>query len=266
MLGFNFYHRHIRNYVALFGTLFNDIQIQRDNLKLIKVPISYGPREKFLARIDEDPTLSRPNAIYLPAMSFEITGFSYDPSRKLNKNIRLTKSYSSVEDVVASAYSPIPYNINFELSIMTKSAEDATRIVEQIIPFFTPDFTSTVILNNELDIRYDIPLILESHSVQDSYDADFLTRRTLVHTLSFTMKAYFLGPVKSTKIIKFVDSNVLDNDTSQKYLDVNTFPGLTSDGQPTTSSNNSISYTEINSSDDYGFITEVSIADLSNNE
>jgi len=240
MLGHNFYHQHIRKYVAMFGTLFNDIYIQRDDTEVLKVPITYGPREKFLARLD-DPDF-RKQAITLPRISFEITSMSYDAARKLNKATKLQYPATS-NSTRLQAYNPIPYNINFELSIMVKNAEDGARIIEQILPFFTPDFTPSVILDSSMNLRYDVPLILEGHSIEDTYEGSFETRRALIHTLQFTMKAYILGPVTEAAVIKFANTNLYTPDTvegasansSLEIVErVDTQPGLTTTGTPAT--------------------------------
>lgn len=268
MLGHNFYHSHIRNYVAMFGRLFDDIYIQRDDKEMLKVPITYGPREKFLARATEDPLLNRPNAIYLPRMSFEMVGMSYDPARKLNKNNKLKRPFQNNNSTLVTSFQPVPYDINFELSVMTKSVEDAAKIVEQIFPFFTPDFTSTVQLNSELEVLYDIPLIMNGHSIEDTYEGDFETRRAVIHTLTFAMKAYFLGPVTQTNIIKFANTNIHTPEDMVNISDtpvierVDTQPGLTANGQPTSNSSSTVPYTEINPNDDYGFVNTIVVTDI----
>jgi hypothetical protein len=170
-----------------------------------------------------------------------------------------------------TAFNPIPYNINFELAIMVKNAEDGTRIIEQILPFFTPDFTASVILDSSMDLRYDVPLVLENHSIEDTYEGSFETRRALIHTLQFTLKAYLLGPVTEAAVIKFANTNIYSPDdvttaasnTSTQFVEqVNTTPGLTANGEPTSNSSDTVAYTEINASDDYGFINEITLGDL----
>lgn len=269
MLGHNFYHQHIRKYVAMFGTLFNDVYIQRDDTEVLKVPITYGPREKFLARLD-DPDF-RNQATTLPRMSFEITSMGYDSARKLNKATKLQYPTTS-NSARLTAFNPIPYNINFELAIMVKNAEDGTRIIEQILPFFTPDFTPSVILDSSMDLRYDVPIVLDGHSIEDTYEGSFETRRALIHTLTFTMKAYLLGPVTEAAVIKFANTNVYSPDdvstaaanTSLELTErVDTRPGLTANGEPTSNTSDSVAITEINASDDYGFINEITLGDLS---
>lgn len=269
MLGHNFYHQHIRKYVAMFGTLFNDIYIQRQDSEVLKVPIAYGPREKFLARMD-DPDF-RNQAIVLPRMSFEITTMNYDPSRKLNKSTKLQYPATSNSKRL-TAFNPVPYNITFDLAIMVKNAEDGTRIIEQILPFFTPDFTATVILDSSMDLRYDIPLILENHSIEDTYEASFETRRALIHTLSFTMKAYILGPVTEAAVIKFANTNIyspnnvttaVSNTSTEFVQQISARPGLTANGEPTSNVADSVAITEINAADDYGFINVITDGDLS---
>jgi hypothetical protein len=235
MFGNRFYHQTTRRFVAMFGTLFNDIVIDRVNnagstVQRMKVPIHYAPMQKILARIEGDPNLDQP-AMTLPRMSFEIVNLQYSPERKLTS---LTKNVVNSTDpnIRKTQFVPAPYDIEFQLNIMTKYAEDGTKILEQIIPFFKPDVTVSVRLIDELDLFLDVPIILNSVTMDDSYEGEFLTRRSMTWTLSFTVRGYFFGPVESKKIIKFVESNVND-------LDGNTFstltaqPGLTADGQPT---------------------------------
>lgn len=271
MLGHNFYHRHIRNYVAMFGTIFNDIYIQRDDNSMIKVPIAYGPREKFLARAELDPDLDRPISTYLPRMSFEINSFNYDPTRKLNKTLKLRDANNNLNDSLRTAFAPIPYDIGFELAIMVRNAEDGAKIVEQILPFFVPDFTSTVNFNTELDLKLDIPLVLNGHSIEDTYEGSFETRRALIHTLTFTLKAYFLGPVSTTNVIKFANTSAYSTDdvatansTNTTALErINTRPGMYANGSPTSNSSASVAYTLINPDDDFGYINIIETTDLS---
>lgn len=212
MFGHEFYHEHIRRYIVVFGTMFNNIVISRKTEtgvvdKRIKVPISYSPREKLLARIETDPKLNKPTAVSLPRMGFEITSMTYAGERKLSTIQRYTVKSTADSSKKSLVYAPVPYDINFQLSIMVKNAEDGTQILEQILPFFTPEWTNSVQLIDDLELKMDIPLVLVSVSSDDTYDGDFETRRALIWTLDFTMKAYFYGPVKNKKIIKFANVN-----------------------------------------------------------
>ena len=177
MFGHEFYHEHIRRYVVVFGTMFNNIVVSRRDSagtvqKRIKVPIAYSPRDKLLSRIEDDPSFSKPTAINLPYMGFEITSMTYAGERKLKTIQRYTIASKTDTKKRSLVYAPVPYDINFSLSIMVKSAEDGTQILEQILPFFTPEWTNSVQLIDDMDITLDIPLVLISVSSDDTYDGD----------------------------------------------------------------------------------------------
>jgi hypothetical protein len=190
--------------------MFNDIEISRKTgnttTQQMKVPINYAPMQKILARINQDPQLNAP-AITLPRMSFEMTGMTYAPDRKLTSVTKLVKSGGADGDMT-SMFAPAPYDIEFQLNVMTKYNEDGTKIIEQILPFFKPDCTVSVKLIDELGTYFDIPIVLNSVSQEDTYEGDFETRRALIWTLNFTMKGYFFGPVSTKKQITFVDVDV----------------------------------------------------------
>lgn len=251
----HFYNRTTRRYIALFGSLFNKMSITREDnsgnqLQRMIVPISYGPYQKFLARITQDPGLNRPQAISLPRMSFEILSMNYDGVRKTNSLNRLYNSDSS-----NFYYSPAPYNLEFNLYIMTKYAEDGAKILEQILPFFKPEYTFSAYIMDDLE-ALDIPLILNSVSVEDIYEGDFQTRRSLMWTLSFTMKGWFFGPQKTPKVIKFADVryyNGLETNLDP-LMRVTIQPGMTANGSPTTDINETVPYQDIEVDDDWGVI------------
>lgn len=271
MFGRTYKHDVLRKYIILFGTVFNDIYVVRDNLstgenvQTIKVPLTYGPREKVLARLEGDPGLDRQVAIVLPRISFEMTTFEYDPTRKLNTLNKLTKQSSTAgsDDQVSYQYQPVPYNINFTMSIMTKTSEDGTRIVEQILPYFTPEWTASVNLVPEVDGPRDIPIILNNVSVEDTYEGDFVQRRAMIWTLDFTMKAWLYGPTKKSSLIKYAettfrltdDVDIANTTTTAETVTVAVQPGLLANGSPTSNAAASIDYTEIKSTDNYGIIT-----------
>jgi len=198
-----FYHEILRKTVIAFGTLFNDIEIKHTNssddvVSIIKVPLAYGPTQKFLARLEQSPNLSKPTQITLPRMSFEFTGITYDSSRKVTTTQQFTVSDATNGNVTKKAYMPVPYNMQFELSIMSKLNDDALQIVEQILPYFQPAYNLTVTLvNNGIDEKRDIPIILENVTMQDDYEGNFTTRRVLLYTLRFTAKTYLFGPVST---------------------------------------------------------------------
>ena len=268
MFGYTFHHGLIKKYVVLFGTLFNDIYINRvdptsSDITNIKVPISYSPKDKMLARLDADPNLQRP-AIVLPRMGFELTDINYAPTRKLNTLIKHTAIDPDNGDQLKYTYNPVPYDFNFILSIAVKNADDGTKILEQILPFFTPEWTPSVELIPELNINHDIPVVLNAVSSEDSYEGDFETRRAIIWTLSFTLKGYVYGPVRKSNIIKiantnFYDSTVYDSiDASVGNVDiassVDVLPGLLANGSPTSNSSLTVSPDQINANDNYGYI------------
>ena len=195
MFGNIFHHNTLRKYVILFGTVFNNIYVTRQNaggetVQTIKVPLSYGPKEKYLASLEGNPNLDNKVAVTVPRISFEMTTFQYDPERKLNTLNRKVKNNKS-------QYQPVPYNISFQMSILVKNAEDGTKIVEQILPYFTPEWTASVHLVPDMeDDPWDIPIILNDISSEDTYEGNFETRRAIIWTLNFTMKGYLFGPTK----------------------------------------------------------------------
>ena len=205
MLGTYFYHEILRKTIIGFGTLFNDINIRhddrsRDTLSETKVPLIYGPKQKFLARLGQQEELTKATAITLPRMSFEMSGMSYDSSRKSS----VTRTFKAVDSTDPSnkkakkVYLPVPYNIGFELNVMTKLNDDALQIVEQILPFFQPAFNITIDLIGSIGEKRDIPVVLDNISFQDDYEGSFEVRRALIYTLSFTAKTYLFGPIAQT--------------------------------------------------------------------
>ena len=209
MLGQQFYHETIRKIVIAFGTMFNSIDlVRKDNsgavTQIMKVPLAYGPREKFLVRLREDADLTKQVAITLPRIGFEIKDLSYDPARKLSRVQKFKKVKGANTKQLDTQYMPVPYNLDFELYIMAKQSDDALQIVEQILPYFQPDYTLTINDMSDMGIKKDVPIILNSISYEDNYDGDFVSRRALIYTMSFTTKFYLYGPVTSSKVIKTV--------------------------------------------------------------
>jgi len=197
MLGTYYYHQIIRKTIIAFGTLFNQIYIKHldadnNDYSELRVPFAYGPTQKFLARIEQQGNLNKPVAMTLPRMSFEMTSIQYDATRKAN----LTQTFKASDGVnLKKVYLPVPYNIGFQLNIMTKLNDDALQIVEQILPFFQPAFNLTVDLIDSIGEKRDIPVILNNVSFTDDYEGDFSTRRVLIYTLDFTAKTYLFGPI-----------------------------------------------------------------------
>ena len=236
MFGNEYYHETIRRYVIVFGTMFNDMVVWRRNdagaiVKRIKVPIAYGPRAKFLSRLRQDPNLTKPSGIDLPRMSFQISGYNYDVSRKL-PTIGQIKAPVANNSVNGSVYNPVPWNIDFELSIYVLNAEDGTMLLEQILPYFTPEWTNTIKLVDDLDIRMDVPVVLNTVTTEDTYEDSYENRRTIIHTLSFTMKGYLFGPVKNKDIINTANTRVFvldgfESDIESANSGPNSVTGLT---------------------------------------
>ena len=200
MLGTYFYHEITRKTVIAFGTLFNDIYVRHEDgagndISEMKVPVSYGPRQKFLARIQQQPELNKATQITLPRMSFEISSIQYDPTRKSG----ITQTFKVKEgEQMKKVFMPVPYNLGFELNILTKLQDDGLQILEQILPFFQPGFTLSVDLVKSIGEKRDIPMVLQSITQQDDYEGDFATRRALIYTLQFTAKTFMFGPIADT--------------------------------------------------------------------
>ena len=220
MLGTYFYHEIIRKTIISFGTLFNDISIRHTKsdgsiLDETKVGLSYGPMQKFLAKIEQQEQLTKSVAITLPRMSFEMTNIQYDSTRKTGVT-QTFKANDTTDNKTKKVFMPVPYNIGFELNIFTKLNDDALQIVEQILPFFQPSFNLTVDLVSSIGEKRDIQIVLDSIDFQDDYEGSFQTRRALIYTLRFTAKTYLFGSIADTSegLIRKVQADV--------YADTNT--------------------------------------------
>ena len=205
MFGEHFYHETIKRSVSVFGTLFNNISIKRASGESLKVPLAYGPRSRWIARLQStlDP-YEKAIAITLPRMGFELTSIAYDSSRKLTKKNRMRKVDANNPLQMQYQYAPAPYNLGFTLSVMVKNTDDGLQIIEQIMPYFTPDYTVTINTVPDMGDKRDIPIILDNMSQEDTYEGDLTTRQVLTYTLDFTMKNYIYGPVTSSEIIRTV--------------------------------------------------------------
>lgn len=207
-----FYSEHIKKTVIGFGALFSKVKVIRRNPndatatpQVVAVPIAFGPKEKIITRLEQDPSLTGHTYITLPRMAFEVTGYSYDVSRMTGRN---NKIQCFNENGVSSVYSPVPYNVDFSLYVLTKGTEDGLAIIEQILPLFTPEYTLTINALPSMNIQQDVPFILNSVSVQDDYEGDFSTRRLVTHTLNFTAKLSLYGPVKTNGAIGRTDTGI----------------------------------------------------------
>jgi hypothetical protein len=264
MFGHTYNHGAIRKYIIMFGNMFNDINVVRYNnageaVQAIRVPIAYGPREKFLSRLDQDPTLSKQVAIQLPRLSFEITNMSYSPNRALNKMVR-NSTVGTGSNSLKTQFTPVPYDINIQLSGMFANQEDAVQVVEQILPFFRPEWTNSVKIVPEIGDYYDVPTVLNSMSIEDTYDSDYQTRRAIIYTFDFTVKGYIFGPVSNRGVIKRTiiditnnaDADPIGTETGpQKKLILT--PGLLANGQPTSNSAASVALSSITANANFGY-------------
>ena len=252
MLGDYFYHESLRKIIIAFGTIFNNIHIHRKDssgnvIQSIKVPLAYSPKEKFIARLDQQPDLveDRRVAVNLPRMWFEISGISYDPSRKLNRMGTIKKVRSTATDgkIMNKQFNPVPYNISMNLYSFTSSAEGGLQIIEQILPFFQPDYTVTIKAIPTMNIVRDVPIILNSVNYEDTYSGDFTTRRAVVYTLSFTAKTYLYGPISQQRVIKETQADMYTDTTGtekrEQRIVVTTDP------------------TNADADDDFGFTTTI---------
>lgn len=225
----HFYHATVRNSIIVFGKLFNQVYIKRDNSdgtpnQLVKVPMTYGPKEKWLQRSQNDPTLDRPVEIVLPRMTFEITDFQYDTTRKLNSLNQLVVEDTENDQKRRTQFVPVPYNLGITMYIISKTQEDALQIVEQILPFFTPAYNLTVNINPQMGYSFDVPTILNSVTLQDDYDGQFEIKRVVLYTLTFTMKTQMFGPINETNLIRTVTANI---NKEQNDVDGSTVSGVT---------------------------------------
>lgn len=215
----HFYHQLTRKAVVLFGRLFDDISIIRKNgqtgaeVNRFRVPIVYAPKEKMVTRILSDPDLLRQLGAILPRMSFEITGITYDSQRKQNSLLKSAKS--NTVNHVSSSYMGVPYDITFSLNVYARNIDDGTQIVEQILPFFNPDFTVTTNMIPDLGALKDIPIILNNVTNNIEYEGDYDSVRYVYWTLNFTMKTYYYGPISYPKIIRTVYANIYNDPSLQ---------------------------------------------------
>ena len=216
MFGTHFYNEGLRKLTIAFGQLFNNIVLQNTSstgaiTKRIRVPLAYAPKEKFIVRLEQQANLQsdREVSITLPRLGFEITGLSYDSSRKLNKMNKTIRVKNNEEGKKTNFnYTPVPYNINFSLYSFTATAENGLQIIEQILPFFQPEYTVTMNVVPELSLVRDIPIILNSVNYEDTYNGEFTQRRAVIYTLSFTAKTYLYGPMSNQKVIKTAQADL----------------------------------------------------------
>lgn len=234
MFGNYFYHKRVRTAVSVFGSLFNNLHILRQNssgevISQVKVPLSYAPKRNFIERLNEmakGEEAERRVAMKLPRMSFEITAMAYDAARQLPKVNRFEKEYEDNKNTRYKMYTATPYDITFQLSIYAKSQDDALQVVEQILPYFAPQYTVTVKPFSDIpDIKEDVPISLDGVNFEDAYDGAIEQRRTIVYNLDFTMKINFYGPNQDYGIIREVNNNLyIMGDSDTFYTNINVTP------------------------------------------
>ena len=268
MFGNSFYFGTIRKYVIAFGNLFNDIYVQRldsngNRIQTLAVPLAYGPKEKWLVRLVQDPNLDADVAITLPRMGFEITNLTYASQRKLSSTLRNSRLKTSDLDRVDTQFVPVPYDINILLSIFVRNADDGAQILEQIVPYFRPEFVTNVRLIPEMGIVSDTPVVLQDVSVEDTYEGDFDTRRALIYNMNFSMKAYFYGPVSNSGVIKrTIIPIAVDTAADAPFVEKLTVtPSQFANGAPLTSpsanSSLSVNTDQISANSDFGFTVDI---------
>ena len=218
----HFYNRTIRKVVVAFGTMFNDILLQRYSVdgttkqELFKVPLTYGSKEKYITRITSDPNLTKTISSTVPRISFEMTGMSYDSGRKQVSTLQNFSANTATG--IKTQFAPIPYNFDISMSIFVRNTEDGTQILEQILPFFTPDFNVSVDFIAPMDQKYDMPVILNSVSNEVDYEGDYNTNiRSIIWTLNFTVKGYLYGPVSQPKIIRSSITNIINEPSLHEH-------------------------------------------------
>ena len=268
MFGNSFYFGTIRKYVIAFGNLFNDIYVQRldsnaNRIQTLAVPLAYGPKEKWLVRLVQDPNLDADVAITLPRMGFEITSLTYASQRKLSSTLRNSRLKTSDLDRVDTQFVPVPYDINILLSIFVRNADDGAQILEQIVPYFRPEFVTNVRLIPEMGIVSDTPVVLQDVSIEDTYEGDFDTRRALIYNMNFSMKAYFYGPVSNSGVIKrTIIPIAVDTAADAPFVEKLTVtPSQFANGAPLTSpsanSSLSVNTDQISANSDFGFTVDI---------
>lgn len=268
MFGQQYYHGSIRKYIIAFGNLMNDIVVARLNtagerVQSIAVPLAYGPKEKFLVRLNQDPNFEQAVAITLPRMGFEITSMVYAPTRKLSSTLKNVTLKSDDDDRMKTQYVPVPYDINLLLSIFVSNADDGAQILEQILPYFRPEFTTNIRLIPEMNVVVDTPVVLQDVSIEDTYEGDFDTRRALIYNLNFSMKAYIYGPVSNQGVIKRSVTNFFGDipADSAQIERLTLTPSQFANGAPLTSpsanSSLSVATSAISANSDYGFTTDI---------
>lgn len=224
MFGDHFYHATMRKSVAIFGTLFNNLKVLRKKsdgsvINQVRVPLAYGPKQKFLARLDQETGFDAPMAIKLPRMAFEITGLSIDSLQKGQKRNKIVEAHASDVGKKKTIKHHTAYNIEMSLYIMAKNQDDGLQVVEQILPYFSPEYNVTITPVEGFAHKQDVSVILNGVGIDDQYEGDFVERRVLIYQLDFTMKMKFYGPTANQGIIREINIDFHDKDNTSKLFE-----------------------------------------------
>jgi len=258
MLGTQFYNQAVRKTVVSFGTLFNNIELKKtvdgQVIETEKVPLAYGPKQKFIYRLQGNPTDGRKVAITLPRIYFEMTGIDYDAARKTPATQKYKTVINDNGNEVRTQYVPVPYNISFEVGILCKSQDDGLQILEQILPFFQPSFSMSLKFIPDMDEVRDVAVVLNSVDFDDDWEDDFSTRRSITYTMQFTAKSYIYGPYTKADVIRKsrIIETIGDTNVNKRHVELSYTPkaktDINQDGQVTAADD-----ALVTADDDFGF-------------
>lgn len=258
MLGTQFYNQAVRKTVISFGTLFNNIELKKtvngQVLETEKVPLAYGPKQKFLYRLQGNATDGRKVAITLPRIYFEMTGIDYDAARKTPATQKYKTVINDNGNEVRTQYVPVPYNISFEVGILCKSQDDGLQILEQILPFFQPSFSMSLKFIPDMDEVRDVAVVLNSVDFDDDWEDDFSTRRSITYSMQFTAKSYIYGPYTKADVIRKsrIIETIGDTNVNKRHVELSYTPkaktDINQDGQVTAADD-----ALVTADDDFGF-------------
>ena len=258
MLGTQFYNQAVRKTVISFGTLFNNIELKKvvdgQVMEVEKVPLAYGPKQKFLYRLQGNPVDGKKVAITMPRIYFEMTGIDYDPSRKTPATQKYKTVINDEGNEVRTQYVPVPYNISFEVGILCKSQDDGLQILEQILPFFQPSFSMSLKFIPDMDETRDVAVVLNSVNFEDDWEDDFTTRRSIVYSMGFTAKSYIYGPYTKADVIRKsrIIETIGDTNVNKRHVELSYTPkaktDINQDGQITAADD-----ALVTADDDFGF-------------
>lgn len=232
----HFYNESLRKLVVAFGSLFNDIYVARYNSdssenSRIKVPLIYSSKEKFLQRLEQQSGISDETKleVTLPRMGFDIASIDYDPTRHLNKlNKRYLRVAGSNE---VESFQEVPYNVAFTLFAYTRNMDDNLQIVEQIVPYFSPEFIVTLNMN-QIETKLDVPIVLGQVAMQETYDGNFMDRRIIASTFNFVCKTRLYSKIEGSTLVVNSSSTlneIVGSDDVSDLVQTITATGSTSD-------------------------------------